>query len=287
MIAVGGVRLITIGGGNLYNSDRVRSEYIAINNCGLTIAGQADSTTLRPRGRSDYLLLYVWEGMLRLQEARQRLLAPAGSVVVYRPGERQHYTHVAQERTQVYWLHFSGTGAEDLLQKAGFSERIAPVGCVPEARELLRRLIHELQFRQEQYEMFCQAQILLLLATLSRGRQQRENAPFAQKYRRLSAVIGHMHANCQQPLSVGDFAQMCDLSEYHFIHLFHEYTGEAPYAYLTRLRLEKAKDLMVSTTLNISEIAAAVGYPNPLYFSRLFRRHMGASPSQFRKAMGN
>ena len=49
--------MITIGGGNLYNSDRVSGEYIAINNCGLTIAGQADSTTLRPRGRSDYLLL--------------------------------------------------------------------------------------------------------------------------------------------------------------------------------------------------------------------------------------
>ena len=260
---------------------------IAINNCGLTIAGQADSTTLRPRGRSDYLLLYVWAGQLQVQEAERRLPASAGSVVVYRPGERQHYTHVARERTQAYWLHFSGTGAEELLQKAGFLARITPVGCVPEARELLRRLIHELQFRQRQYEMFCQAQILLLLATLSRGRQQRESAQFAQKYRRLAAVIAHMHANCQQSLSVSDFARMCDLSECHFIHLFREYTGEAPYAYLTRLRLEKAKDLMVSTTLNISEIAAAVGYPNPLYFSRLFRRHMGVPPSQFRKAMGN
>ncbi len=279
--------MITIGGGNLYNSDRVSGEYIAINNCGLTIAGQADSTTLRPRGRSDYLLLYVWAGQVQVQEAGRRLPASAGSVVVYRPGECQHYTHVAQERTQAYWLHFSGTGAEGLLQKAGFLARITPVGCVPEARELLRRLIHELQFRQRQYEMFCQAQILLLLATLSRSRQQRESAQLAQKYRRLAAVIAHMHANCQQSLSVSDFARMCDLSEHHFIHLFHEYTGEAPYAYLTRLRLEKAKDLMVSTTLNISEIAAAVGYPNPLYFSRLFRRHMGVPPSQFRKAMGN
>ena len=279
--------MITIGGGNLYNSDRVSGEYIAINNCGLTIAGQADSSTLRPRGRSDYLLLYVWAGQLQVQEAERRLPASAGSVVVYRPGERQHYTHVARERTQAYWLHFSGTGAEELLQKAGFFARITPVGCVPEARELLRRLIHELQFRQRQYEMFCQAQILLLLATLSRSRQQRESAQLAQKYRRLAAVIAHMHANCQQSLSVSDFARMCDLSEHHFIHLFHEYTGEAPYAYLTRLRLEKAKDLMVSTTLNISEIAAAVGYPNPLYFSRLFRRHMGVPPSQFRKAMGN
>ena len=279
--------MITIGGGNLYNSDRVSGEYIEINNCGLTIAGQADSTTLRPRGRSDYLLLYVWAGQLQVQEAERRLPASAGSVVVYRPGERPHATHVAREPTQAYWLPFSGPGAEDRLQQAGFHARITPVGCVPEARELLRRLIHELQFRQRQYEMFCQAQILLLLATLSRGRQPRESAQFAQKYRRLAAVIAHMHANCQQSLSVSDFARMCDLSECHFIHLFREYTGEAPYAYLTRLRLEKAKDLMVSTTLNISEIAAAVGYPNPLYFSRLFRRHMGVPPSQFRKAMGN
>ena len=43
---------------------------------------------------------------------------------------------------------------------------------------------------------------------------------------------------------------------------------------------------MVSTTMNISEIAFAVGYANPLYFSRLFKRHTGQSPSQFRMGAG-
>ena len=78
----------------------------------------------------------------------------------------------------------------------------------------------------------------------------------------------------------------CGLSEYHFIHLFREYTGFSPHAYVTRLRLDKAKDLMVSTTMNISEIAFAVGYANPLYFSRLFKRHTGLSPSRFRTGAG-
>ena len=77
-----------------------------------------------------------------------------------------------------------------------------------------------------------------------------------------------------------------ELFEYHFIHLFREYTGFSPHAYVTRLRLDKAKDLMVSTTMNISEIAFAVGYANPLYFSRLFKRHTGLSPSRFRTGAG-
>lgn len=272
-----------INGGSLYNSDRVSDDYLSINNCGYTAAMGSDMTTVRPRGRADYLILYVWHGQLRLREKNMDKTLPEGTLVVYRPWESQQYTHVAAKRTEVYWLHFSGHGVPELLRKSGLDGRTAEIGCVPEVREQFLRIIRELQLKQYQYEMYCNAYILFLLSVLSRGRMQKENAGCAQKYRRISDVIEQMNLRCQEDLSVGDLAAMCDLSEYHFIHLFREYTGVSPYAYLTRLRLERAKDLMASTTMNISEIANAVGYSNPLYFSRLFRRHVGVSPSRFRE----
>ena len=69
-----------------------------------------------------------------------------------------------------------------------------------------------------------------------------------------------------------------------YTHLFHQRTGFSPLEYLTRLRLNHASQLMAETALSIAEIARAVGYEDPLYFSRLFRRKMGVSPTEFRQS---
>lgn len=281
----GGMEMIN--GGNLYRSDRVSDEYLLVNNCGYQATGSVDTTTVRPRGRSDYLLLYVWHGRLVLREGGEEISAPVGSLVLYRPRESQHYRHVAAERTEVYWLHFTGSGVSELLKRAGIDARVTSVGCVPEVREQYSLMIRELQLRQRPYEMVCTAHAMTLISAFARQRLLlRENAEDSHRSRRLSGVIEQMHLHCGEPLSVSDLAMQCGLSEYHFIHLFREYTGFSPHAYVTRLRLDKAKDLMVSTTMNISEIAFAVGYANPLYFSRLFKRHTGLSPSRFRTGAG-
>ena len=96
-------------------------------------------------------------------------------------------------------------------------------------------------------------------------------------------MIEFIHAHLYEDVSVEELARSCRMSTSHFIHQFKDYTGFSPHTYQIRLRLERAKELMNSTTMNISEIAFAVGYDNPLYFSRLFRRHMGLSPSEYRR----
>ena len=70
----GGMEMIN--GGNLYRSDRVSDEYLLVNNCGYQATGSVDTTTVRPRGRSDYLLLYVWHGRLVLREGGEEISAP-------------------------------------------------------------------------------------------------------------------------------------------------------------------------------------------------------------------
>ena len=70
-----------------------------------------------------------------------------------------------------------------------------------------------------------------------------------------------------------------------FIRNFKEYTGTTPTQYLLSLRISNAQSLLESTSFNVTEIAEIVGYNNPLYFSRLFKKQCGVSPTEFRKQL--
>ena len=70
-----------------------------------------------------------------------------------------------------------------------------------------------------------------------------------------------------------------------FIRNFKEYTGTTPTQYILSLRISNAQSLLESTSYNVTEIANIVGYDNPLYFSRLFKKQCGVSPSEFRRQL--
>ena len=73
------------------------------------------------------------------------------------------------------------------------------------------------------------------------------------------------------------------MSRFHFSHAFREIVGQSPYAYLTQLRMEHARELLIGSDTSIADIARACGYDNPLYFSRLFSRKFEMPPSEYRK----
>jgi AraC family transcriptional regulator len=80
-----------------------------------------------------------------------------------------------------------------------------------------------------------------------------------------------------------DLARQANLSPFHFARAFKASTGVPPHRYLVQLRIEKARELLEASDLLIGEIAARVGYDDPGYFARLFRREVGATPAQYRQ----
>lgn len=85
------------------------------------------------------------------------------------------------------------------------------------------------------------------------------------------------------PVSLEDVARQVHLSPFYFSRLFKEKEGVNFVEYLTRLRLEEAKRLLARTNETIAAVAARVGYAEANYFSRIFRRHFGLSPSEYRE----
>jgi len=83
---------------------------------------------------------------------------------------------------------------------------------------------------------------------------------------------------------LGELAQQCGLSPFHFARAFKSSVGMPPYRYQRHLRIERAKTLLTETNRSVTELAAEVGYESAQSFGRAFRQETGVSPSQYRRA---
>ena len=96
------------------------------------------------------------------------------------------------------------------------------------------------------------------------------------------AAQAHLEAHLREPLTLADVARAAGVSESHLIALFAAQCGVGPMRYLQRLRLARACWLLANPYLRIHEVAAACGYEDVNYFTRLFRRRLGKSPGRWR-----
>ena len=97
-----------------------------------------------------------------------------------------------------------------------------------------------------------------------------------------STSINHMKQHLNHSLQVDTLAAIANLSRSRYIELFKQQSGYAPIDYFIRLRMHRACQLLDTTDMSVKAVATALGYEDPLYFSRLFRRVNEKSPMQYR-----
>ncbi len=106
----------------------------------------------------------------------------------------------------------------------------------------------------------------------------------AKKITQISPAINYIDANYDKPLTLADIAKACHLSVSRLAHVFKEQMGITLIDYLTNVRIERAKQLLLSTDQNCTEICFEVGYNNQSYFTQTFKRLVGMTPRQFRSS---
>ena len=250
-------------------TDRRSDLPLFINNCGIYRDIEADLPLRRPNGRADYHLVFVADGML---DAGNSTLY-TGECILFRPREPQAYTYRRAERSLYYWIHFSGEDIRDLLSDIPSRTPIRYAASASEIHDLLFRIVRAILDGIPLADDYAAGLFRALLALL-RGASHRPN-PF---FRSISMMRDLATAH-----TVSDYAAAAGMTESHFIRAFKAAMGKTPLAYRTALRIEQAKRLLCDTPIRIDRIAALTGFSDPLYFSRIFRRSTGLSPSAFRR----
>ncbi|WKN42761.1 helix-turn-helix domain-containing protein [Tunicatimonas pelagia] len=105
-------------------------------------------------------------------------------------------------------------------------------------------------------------------------------APF-----RLRKIEEYVLSHISSPVSIAELAEIAGTSVYYFVRTFRQSTGETPHQFIARHKMNRAKELLTQTNMKIIQIGLEVGYDDPGHFARVFKRHLGITPSGFRKIL--
>ncbi len=245
--------------------------------CGHQYHFSKDFSVRRPEGRPDYQLLYLCEGCGHFLRDGVWEKVPSGSLILYPPHEPQVYTYLAEENPEIYWIHFSGSDIPSLL--SSFQIRDSHIGIHPALKQVFEEIILELQLHKFRFQDVAGADFHRLLALFNRfmhvqDSAQTDNSP-------IDRLITQLHRHYMDDWDIRAMADFCHLGVDHFSHRFKDTVGVSPVRFLTGLRVERAKELLLTESLSVSEVARLVGYQDPLYFSRVFKKFTGISPGMF------
>jgi AraC-like DNA-binding protein/mannose-6-phosphate isomerase-like protein (cupin superfamily) len=241
----------------------------------------------RPEGVPQLVLIYCvhGEGWLRLDETWR---VRAGQALVIPPGVPHAYGADEASPWTIYWVHMGGLKARragQLVTAAGDGGAGAPVfyaGLGPELPPLFEEILDLLGRGYTSTHLF-QASACLgrLVATFAEHAGQQGSRGLTLDDR-IERVIETMHRRLGVTLSVAQLAAEAQLSPSHFAAIFKRKTGFSVRDFFTRLKIQRAGHLLDSTDLPVKAIAADLGFEDPLYFSRCFRRIHECPPTRYR-----
>jgi AraC family transcriptional regulator, arabinose operon regulatory protein len=243
-------------------------------------------STWRQNGTDDWLLKHTIAGKGRFGFAGGEIIINPGDAVLIRPGTPHDYgVEPTLEYWNIVWVHFRPRpGWLELLNWPEVAPGLMRLQITDTnvARKIevqlkdMNRLARGSSPRREAFALNSLEKALLLYAEYQTLAIHNEIDP------RIATVMEHMRANMSTKFSLPELARVSRLSSSRLHHLFSSEAGQTPYEFLEFMRMDHAKHLLETTRLKIQEIAAEVGFDDPLNFSRRFKHRVGLSPRHFR-----
>lgn len=237
----------------------------------------------------DHLLLYCCAGSGTLSTEADGHVEHAvrtGDAVILPSGLAHRYRADAETPWTVYWVHFLGTQAADFTalfrQHTDGGPRFR-LGVLPTLIAEFEHLLasrHGNATRAEQIAA-C-SRLRVILSDIARHLPNTARAT-SRGAVNIESIDAFMREHVAEPLTLDDFAAQCRVSRFHLVKRYRELTGNTPIQRFIDIRMARSCHLLDTTPDPIRDIAVAVGYPDPCYFSRCFKRVMGIAPSAYRE----
>lgn len=240
--------------------------------------------TYRKKGLPENLLIYCVDGSgwFRLRNKKYKVQPNEFFIL---PRNTEHaYGSDDQNPWSIYWLHYGGTLLPDFNELPAVTAAYAPIQIRgrEEIVAAFNKMYHALSLGYSITNlMFANLCVPHFLSLFIYNTQHFYESPALQS-NVIDSAIQHMNKNLNRNLSLPELSAAYNYSTSRFSSLFKDRTGFAPIDYFLHMKVQKATQLLDFTERPVKEIAAELGFDDPYYFSRLFKKIMGHSPSDFR-----
>ena len=241
----------------------------------------------RKKGCTDNILVYCirGKGWLIINDTRFEIRPNQFFII---PATSEHIIYGADENDSwtIYWVHF-GSREIDLFNKnfnIGLFDGPRQIAYNEKGIELWHTMYQNLEMGYGKENITKANLCLYHFVSSFLYPDVNVNEKKQDEKDSISSTILYMRKNLGVKISLEDLALINNLSPSHFSLLFKKSTGMAPLDYFIHLKLQQACLLLITSEVKVKIIAADLGYDDPYYFSRLFKKHMKISPLQYRSS---
>lgn len=242
-----------------------------------------------PVTRNHYLFHYVLSGTGTLMADDAKGITQTYSV---RSGQgflifpEQITTYYADQHSpwEYSWIEFDGLRVKEALSLTDFSLN-RPI-YHPHSKDLQEQMVKEMNYiishpKESSFHLLGHLYLFFdYFIQSAKSTRLTQSSKMSDYY--IQEAIHYMEQNFQNDISIEEIAAVCGINRSYLGKIFRNSIGRSPQEFLMNYRMVKATELLKLTTLSIADIGTAVGYGNPLHFSRAFKNIYGVSPREWR-----
>ena len=241
----------------------------------------------RPEGVPQAILICCLSGKGSLKIGNIEHSIRRGCVLMIPPNTPHIYWADQEDPWSLFWVHFGGLRVDEVMEIYSITPTtpILFVQDIAKLRTAFENVYACLNYNFSDAGLLAMtAELIRLTSTIKLGLGHMEPKRQSTE-KRVMATIEFMNQHLNMLLTLEELANHAGQSVSHYSRIFKQKTGQSPLNYFIQLKISKACELLDQTDMNVSAIAEQLGYVDPYYFSRIFKKTQGVAPAVYRASL--
>lgn len=240
-----------------------------------------------PMKREGYHIHVILSGKGYYETPKGLEILHAGQLFILKPGETVRYYADSKNPWSYCWMAFDGSSAGEYARIAGFTEGVYSLDCCVEIKRFFK-LVERMMENTQLTRPAALRRMAILYEFLALVSESFQKSDHGNGYRNdfkpemyVDYAVDLMKSNYSN-IKIADLSRYIGINRSYLTSIFKERMGVSPQQYLLDYRMMQGSEFLRTTELPIQEVAKKVGYEDPLTFSKMFKRHYGKSPLEYR-----